>query len=275
MLPTFIVIGAAKCGTTSLCELLGEHHEVFVTDPKEPHYFSTQPEVPSRRVAYENLFRGAKCKLAMGEGSVSYTLPKLIYRAAKNIHRYVPECRLIYMVRNPISRIESDWRMRMHERRVPCSINEAVTKQENLIKIGKYWKNLNVYRDLFPDEQILIVFLEDFSKDPYHEIERCFKHIGVSSSFRPRNAHKPRNAANGFRQYSSIASYILKFDGFRKLQYHMPGIVENFFKILLTKKEYYPVKWDPKFLEKVKIEFLDDSIKLLSYCSKPRDFWQF
>ena len=273
MFPNFLVIGAAKCGTTSLCKLLGEHPDVFVSDPKEPHYFSSEIENPSRQSAYEELFRGAKGKGAVGEGSVSYSLPKVIERAAMNIHRFIPMCKLIYMVRHPISRIESDWRMRRHERRTPKSINEAVRKQENLLEIGMYWKNLSVYRSLFPDDQILILFLEDFSRNPHHELERCYEHISVSTSFRPNNAFRPRNASNSFRQYSRLASYIRGLRGFRRFEYCMPRIVKKLGKTFLTKKEQFYVQWDEDVLADVKIKFIEDSKKFLKYCGKPINFW--
>ena len=128
--------------------------------------FLRQPEVPSIRFAYENLFSDAKYNWQWVKVASVTTVPKLIHRAAKNIHRYVPESRLIYMVRNPISRIESDWRMRMHERRVPCSINEAVVQQKNLIEIGKYWKNLTFIERCSMMSRFLLFFSKISQKIP-------------------------------------------------------------------------------------------------------------
>jgi hypothetical protein len=57
--PTFMVIGVAKCGTTSLCDLVASHPDVFVTNPKEPHYFSRMTSVERRREWYRSLFEAA------------------------------------------------------------------------------------------------------------------------------------------------------------------------------------------------------------------------
>ena len=70
MLPNFIVIGAPKCGTTSLCHLLGNHPQVFMSKVKEPHYFGRKD--PTKTLLwYEEHFVGAEDKKAIGEGSTS------------------------------------------------------------------------------------------------------------------------------------------------------------------------------------------------------------
>jgi hypothetical protein len=86
------------------------------------------------------------------------------------------------MVRHSLVRLESDWKMRSHERwSEGASINEAVDLQPTLITQGAYWTNIKVYRRLFRNDQILIIFLEDFSRDPHAELDRCFRHLGVGS----------------------------------------------------------------------------------------------
>lgn len=106
MTPTFLVIGAAKCGTTTLCELLGAHPDVFVTDPKEPHYFS-RVKRHLKQEWYEGLFAGATTEKALGEGSTSYSHPNRINLVAPTLRRLVPDCRLVYVVRHPVRRLES------------------------------------------------------------------------------------------------------------------------------------------------------------------------
>lgn len=155
-LPNFIVIGAAKCGTSSVCRLLGSHPDVFMSDPKEPAYFSRRNGFEELRGWYTGLFRGAEGKHAFGEGSTRYTHPEFMELSASRISREIPDCRLIYMIRHPIHRLESDWKMRHQEGWTPDSINQAIAKQPILVKHGMYWTNLNVYRKYFRDEQILV-----------------------------------------------------------------------------------------------------------------------
>ena len=71
MLPNFLVIGAAKSATTSLCELLGQHPDVFILDPKEPHFFTRHYELGWKW--YKSLFSNAGSYERIGEGSTSYS----------------------------------------------------------------------------------------------------------------------------------------------------------------------------------------------------------
>jgi len=72
-LPNYLVIGAQKSATSSVCDLLAGHPEVFMTDPKEPYFFS-HDEVWSKGLGwYESLFEGADGCPAVGEGSTTYT----------------------------------------------------------------------------------------------------------------------------------------------------------------------------------------------------------
>lgn len=72
MKPNYIVIGSMKSGTSTLCHLLGQHPDIFMSNPKEPEYFCN-PELYARgREWYETLFEDATGKSAVGEGSTSY-----------------------------------------------------------------------------------------------------------------------------------------------------------------------------------------------------------
>lgn len=134
-----MVIGCRKCGTTNLCRLLGDHPDVFMTNPKEPQYFSRLSNFDRDRDWYASLFAGAESYIARGEGSTTYTFPRRIELAAPRIHEAIPDCRLIYIVRHPIRRLESDWKSRVREGRARTSINEAVESDDNLVtfEIGR------------------------------------------------------------------------------------------------------------------------------------------
>jgi len=121
--PTFLVAGAGRSGTTGLVEGLRTHPQVFVTQPKEPHYFALhgQPAVFAgpgdaatiNRVAvtdtdsYLGLFPTEHDGLALGDGSVS----TLYYaeRAVDEIRRINPEMRVVLILREPVERAYSSY----------------------------------------------------------------------------------------------------------------------------------------------------------------------
>jgi hypothetical protein len=107
--PDFFVVGAPRCGTTSLSRYLARNPQVCFSRPKEPHYFSRLERDPTaaelRRNYLDRCF--GHCTPAhrvLGEGSVSYLyLPGTIER----IHRLSPDARFIALVRNPLSMLPS------------------------------------------------------------------------------------------------------------------------------------------------------------------------
>lgn len=274
MLPDFFVIGAAKCGTTTLCTLLGRHPDVFMSDPKEIHYFG-RDDPEKTRSWYEAHFDRAAEFSAVGEGSTSYTHPHIIERCAAELVVAVPEARLIYMVRDPLRRLESDWKMRKHERWAPPgSINEAALEEDTtLIGHGLYWKNLNVYRRRFADEQLLVVFLEDLARSPEDVLRRCFVHIGVDPDATIEESEFHGNRSKDFRRDSWLSSRLRRFGVMPLLRRFVPEGPFSLAKELLTRPDRYTVRWDPVVRREVLDSFVDDTRALLSHCGKPPDFW--
>ena len=273
MLPNFLVIGAARCGTTSICDLLGSHPDVFMSDPKEPRFFSHMNDELRTRDWYESLFANVTTESAVGEGSTGYTHPDVIAITAERIRETIPACRLIYMVRNPITRLESDWRMRMHEGWTPASISEAALEQTSLVRHGLYWENLNVYRRFFPDDRILVVFLEDFVADPQSALARCFTHIGVDATVAIDDASRPRNRAADYRRDTLIASRIRQWRYFHRLKDACPSGVVKVVERILTKEEQFVPDWQPAVRQRVIDEMSGDATRFLSHCGKPPAFW--
>jgi Sulfotransferase domain len=98
--PNFFILGAPKCGTTSMAEWLRTHPNIFVSPNKEPNFFNTH-DGPRLYTSdqYEALFRGANDEhVAVGEASALYLSSS---EAVINIMRYKPDARFIVMVRNP------------------------------------------------------------------------------------------------------------------------------------------------------------------------------
>jgi hypothetical protein len=108
--PNFFILGAPKCGTTALSEYLRRHDRIFVSTPKEPHYFCDDFDyyyAPGRRTQehYLRLFAEADERhLVVGEASVWYLYSAT---AARNIMAFDPTARVVVMVRNPLELVPS------------------------------------------------------------------------------------------------------------------------------------------------------------------------
>jgi hypothetical protein len=105
-LPTFVVIGAMKAGTVNLRHYLDEHPHVFI-GRGEPNFFIAEDNWPRGRGWYESLFDGADRAAAIGECSPCYTWAHLYRGVPERMAQVVPEARLVYVVRDPIARMQS------------------------------------------------------------------------------------------------------------------------------------------------------------------------
>jgi hypothetical protein len=273
MLPNFIVVGGAKCGTSSLCDSLGRHPDIFMSTPKEPHFFSAL-KTPDDVVEYEKLFADAGGCTAIGEGSTSYTAPNRVRRASRKIAKLIPHCKLIYIARHPIRRIESDWRMRLHEGWAPESINEAVKARPDLISAGLYWDNISHYRNLFSDDQIKVVFMEDLSSDPVAVLNECYSFLDVdilNDDFKKEGVI--RNDSAGFRSMNRSVSRLTEAKLAQSVKNYLPAYLRGRAKSLFSKEYDFTISWDRSLLEVVIEELRDDAECFLEFYGKPKDFW--
>ena len=123
-LPNFIIIGAAKAGTTALYEYLGEHPDVFVSPVKETNFFSSGHPIGTQD-EYEAQFAGVRGERAIGEASVQYIASK---NAAAQMRDQLPDVKLIAMLRNPADRAFSHYLMQSRGdayRQDPRSIDQV------------------------------------------------------------------------------------------------------------------------------------------------------
>ena len=110
--PNFFIVGAPKCGTTSLHEYLQRHPEIFMPFFKEPHFFGSDLEgsrfrqFRAKPERYLKLFRDARGEKRIGESSPWYLTSE---RAAAEIQAYDPAAKIIIMLRNPIDMMYSMW----------------------------------------------------------------------------------------------------------------------------------------------------------------------
>jgi Sulfotransferase domain len=179
VLPTFLVIGAMKCGTTSLARYLGQHPDVFVPVRKEPGFFNPEGTWWRGVEWYSSLFEPGSARAARGEASTSYTKAPRIDGVAPLVHRTVPDVRLVYLVRDPVERVHSHL---VHEtdhgteRRPP---EQAVKEEPDYLDFSRFALQLERYLEHFSPEQILVLSNDDLRDRRAEALDRAFRHIGV------------------------------------------------------------------------------------------------
>src|SRR5918999_1124068 len=179
MLPTFLVIGAMKAGTSSLHHYLQSHPQVFMSKSKELDFF-TKERGSNRGIDwYESHFADANGALAVGETSPSYSkypqygpVPELIARA-------LPDIRLIYLIRHPVERMRSHyihWVLKGTERE---PIEKALLTNPLYLNSSLYALQIEQYLEHFDRDQLLIVTSEGLRGDRYKTVRRIYEFLGV------------------------------------------------------------------------------------------------
>lgn len=178
VLPTFVVIGAMKSGTSSLAHYLRAHPEVFVTSPKEPGFFSLRWDLGLDW--YESLFAGAGDARARGEASTNYTKSPFLTGVPARMASVIPDARLIYLVRHPVERIRSHYSQVAQHRNERRPIDEAVRANPDYVDFSRYAYQLGLFLEHFERDQILVVSSERLKSDRAAVLHEVFEFIGVT-----------------------------------------------------------------------------------------------
>jgi hypothetical protein len=185
MLPTFLVIGAAKAGTTSLYEYLRAHPQIYMPQRKEPDFFSI-PERWHRGLDwYESLFRKAERATAIGEASTSYTKHPHIPAVPERVASVIPDVCLIYMLREPIARMRSQYLFRVVNEWEKRPIEEALLEDSLYLDCSRYAHQLEQYLAFFDRDRILIITSEGLQQNRLETISSVYRFLGVDPGLEP------------------------------------------------------------------------------------------
>jgi hypothetical protein len=209
-MPDFLIIGAAKPGTTSLYHYLGQHPDVFVSPVKEPNFFAFAGEEvnfqgpkDSQNInawsttalpEYRALFDEAGAASTVGEASfTSLYVPG----AAERIRRHCPDAKLIALLRDPVDRAYSNFSMNKQANLEPCDeFADALDAEETRIqagwspawhyrRLGFYHSQLAHYYERFPQDQIRVYLFEEFAENTRRVVQDTFDFLGVDPTFEP------------------------------------------------------------------------------------------
>lgn len=203
--PNFFIVGAPKCGTTSLHEYLQRHPDVFMPFYKEPHYFGSDlqgsrfRQFRNKPERYLKLFRDVRGETRIGESSPWYLVSR---RAAAEIHAYDPDAKIIIMLRNPVDMMYSMWAQFRYsgneqiedfeaalaaqaERRRGGRIRRAAHCVTGLFyyDMARYCEQVQRYFDVFGAENVQVIIFDDFTADTRGVYRAALDFLGINSRF--------------------------------------------------------------------------------------------
>lgn len=202
--PNFFIIGAPKCGTTALTEYLQTHPDIFITNPKEPHFFSKNDIAGYEGVStlddYLRLYSAIKEQKMVGEASVLYLYSS---EALAKIKSFAPKAKIIVMLRKTseyiysyhsqlllngdenIMSFEEAWGIE-HSRKKGKHIPKYCRAEKLLYyrDVGRLGNQLERLYTIFSGAQVHVIFLEDMAQNPKEVYKSVLQFLGVDDDGR-------------------------------------------------------------------------------------------
>ncbi len=312
--PNLFLVGAPKAGTTSIYRFLQSHPDIFMSPIKEPHYFSkdiksekfskdyskrnyinldqyfSNNKLPNIQIAflenyhqYMELYRDKKDEKYFGEGSTGYLFSRV---AAKEIYNFNPDAKIIMILRNPVERTFSHWRM---DSRAGYSRSDNFYKDiifdysledntwggvsSTYIQLGLYSQQVKRYLEYFPKENVKIFFYDEFEKNPEDIKKELFNFLNVQDvdidfSKRYNTDFKARNFLIHFlfKKYRSQTHF------FKNI---IPKKIKSFLKNIFFQQSisnHHPINKDVRM--KILSLFLHDISNLEKIIDKDLSTWK-
>jgi hypothetical protein len=196
--PNFFIVGAARCGTTTVYNALAKHPNVFMTDIKEPSFFCKDLDQGiSNWSTYIQLYKNAHGESIRGEASVSYLYSK---KAAREIDEKIDTPKILIQLRDPLERSKSQYRLQKSNGREKRDFVEAVKDEMKLIRsggeynssyayIGKsmYYSQVKRYIECFGRDKVKVMFLSQLKDDAQSFMQTVAKYLGIKREAIPNN----------------------------------------------------------------------------------------
>ncbi len=236
-LPNFLIIGAARSGTTSLYHYLREHPEVFLPEHKEPKFITStflkfpfigkgdqksESNIIKNFNNYKKLYNKVTDETVIGEASTD----TLYYhkQAPKKIKKYLGNPKIIIILRNPTERAYSAyWFLKGCDREKKSNFKEALKAEGQRIKqprdfiwyykdVGLYYKQVKSYLENF--DQVKIYLFKELKENPKKLIKDAYKFLDIDPSFIPKLITK--HNASGKHRSKIIHNLLNKPNIFKK-----------------------------------------------------------
>ncbi|NEP42904.1 MAG: sulfotransferase [Okeania sp. SIO2H7] len=300
-MPNFLLIGAAKAGTSSLFYYLKQHPQIYMPISgyqKEPDFFALEGEKleypgpngifkMKNRITdidrYRALFDGVTTEKAIGEASTVYIYSE---KAPQRIKHYIPDAKIIAILRDPVERAFSHylfWASQGFEPDTDYDFAKAIAAENRRIKAGWshnwhyvqrsfYYRQLQRYYDCFEPEKIKVYLYEDFLVDKTALTQDIFRFLEVEESFVPE-ANKIHNKTE-VPKNKTVNTLLNRPNPFKAIAKQlMPVGIRQKIADILKKKNQGKPKLSPKIRQQLIAVYREDILLLQDLIGKDLSSW--
>lgn len=280
--PNLFIVGAAKCGTTSLYYYLSQHPEVFDCPVKEPHHFTANYEL---KFLISGILKNANNHKIVVDASVAYILFDNIANAIQNFNN---KAKIIILLRNPIERAFSAY---SHNKRAGGTLSFQedleIEDKESVLGIfrwthykknGLYYDNVKHYLDTFGQEKVLILFNEDLESNPQNVISKVCNFLKIDASFVPKIDFTKQNTAHLTKNpkishlLNKYSQYSMLWNGLKKI---FPiQLLRRLKTIINPSMPFQETLTNEKTIQQLKAYYKEDINKLETLLNRDLSAWK-
>lgn len=306
--PNLFIVGAAKAGTTSIYHYLNKHPDIYMSPIKEPHYFSkdircenfTQDEcmnvcfdiekylskskLEEKHIAfiddykqYLQLFREVKEEKYLAEISNGYLFSDI---AAQEIYDFNPNAKIIIILRNPVERAYSHWKMDKSAGKSKSNLSpfdainldfESEVKgffnSHLYIELGYYYKQIKRFSSLFPKKNIQILSFDDLSKDTDRFMEKIYSFLELESISHLND--KQKNISIAYKY-----NWLRKVNVNNRISKYLSSNIKDILRQYLGTKNFLKMSTGEKYFLYTKY-FKEDILNLEKLLNQNLDSWKY
>jgi hypothetical protein len=275
----FMVPGFSKCGTTTLSAMLARHPALVLPSEKEPSLFADD-EYEAHWPNYLAVYPAERQGRLFGDDSTRYTTAGNEVASRDRIARHYPDCKLIFIARDPFKRIESGFREFHHSGpmwglNADFDPNQAIRQLPMILDDSMYGARLANYLQRWPSERVLVLLLEELVAHPERELRRCFEFLGVDPEPAARIPLEQLNAQEQKLYDTRFLRYLRthRFWGFKLAKLSPPQQDRLLRPLGLRRPFTRPIAWQPETLAWLANSLQDDITQFLALQGKTLDVW--
>ena len=292
MMPNFLIVGAAKSGTTSLYHYLSQHPDIFMPMWKELSFFIGDPHGPLHKVKkpeyYYRVFSNVKNQSRVGEASTSYLYDQI---APQRIKEILGKIKILILLRNPVDMAYSLYNHQVRrEGETLRSFEFALAEEDNRRKNimfrkkcygwhanyyyyhrGLYFKQVKRYLDAFGQDNVLIFLFDELINDALAVAQRAFRFLVVDDTYVPDiKVHNPAGKILDIPKFwedSGLFQKTISFVFSKNILKKIPHLMRN-----IDQKPPQPI--NPATAQQLAERFYDDICRLEKLINKDLSSWK-